>query len=496
MRSLDIKEDELSSQHRENEVKSVEILKMRAEIKELEGRLTSTNTKTSKLIEDNQKYEDLSLQHAQRIIELESENKALISKCSDSSCLLVAVQNEIQRLEADLKLARSEDSVSAISFRIDLDSKNNIIEQMRSEISKHDANIVELKSTLSLKDKELNDVGLRLEQSYSLAKMLEDQNVSYQKQLDEKEKNLKHQTALLQQHHFIKNNEYTNEILCLQESVSIKDMEIQKLITNAGQLQSQIEHLLETNNDFKRQLLFEQNQQKEAKNKVKVYVDSIILEKRSLEESVQQANNSKILLEQQLKHLEMKVCTLQDQVLSEQDKVTNAYAEVEKQFKTELSSKDAIISSLKDKLMAASTHSVEEVVELQKKIKETHIELESHKNKRIAARNEIRAAAKALESVEKENEELKHYFKSSLFPIISQMQVQIDSLVPIVSYASSTISKKKDIQRAISERNNNCDLSSHNASSHDKSDKNGCGQEGDIELTIDTGLSGGDSFRY
>jgi hypothetical protein len=98
--------------------------------------------------------------------------------------------------------------------------------------------------------------------------------------------------------------------------------------------------------------------------------------------------------------------------------------EKEQYFTNCIQEKEMEIQNLTLQVEIASKSSMEEVNETRQKIEESLRELEAHKTKRLAARNEMISLAKALEKAELEGKEMKSSIQYNLSPLISE-QVRI-----------------------------------------------------------------------
>ncbi len=115
--------------------------------------------------------------------------------------------------------------------------------------------------------------------------------------------------------------------------------------------------------------------------------------------------------------------------------------EKENYYLSIIQDKEKDIEQLQLQVEIASKSSLEEVNETRLKIEESLRELESHKSKRLAARNEMIHLAKALEKAESEGKEIKTNVQYTIAPIIyEQVLAETDaSLLSVNSFARSIL---------------------------------------------------------
>lgn len=84
-----------------------------------------------------------------------------------------------------------------------------------------------------------------------------------------------------------------------------------------------------------------------------------------------------------------------------------------------------------------------EVTEVRKQMAALTIELEEHKAKRLAARNEMVGLAKALETAQSEVLELREFIQYTLMPLINEQVNGLESALTFVDMATGVISDKQ-----------------------------------------------------
>lgn len=109
--------------------------------------------------------------------------------------------------------------------------------------------------------------------------------------------------------------------------------------------------------------------------------------------------------------------------------------EKENYYLSIIQDKEKDIEQLQLQVEIASKSSLEEVNETRLKIEESLRELESHKSKRLAARNEMIHLAKALEKAESEGKEIKTNVQYTIAPIIYE-QVLAETNASLLSVNS------------------------------------------------------------
>ena len=107
--------------------------------------------------------------------------------------------------------------------------------------------------------------------------------------------------------------------------------------------------------------------------------------------------------------------------------------EKENYYQSVIQEKEKDIEQLQLQVEIASKSSMEEVNETRLKIQESMKELEAHKAKRLAARNEMISLAKALEKAESEGKEIKSSIQYTISPLINE---QVRTLTTLSSLCS------------------------------------------------------------
>ncbi len=92
--------------------------------------------------------------------------------------------------------------------------------------------------------------------------------------------------------------------------------------------------------------------------------------------------------------------------------------QMETAYDSQLESKDREIRQLIQQVDLASRSSVEEVAETRVRIEESVKEMEAHKAKRLAARNEMIGLAKSLERAQADGNEIKNAVQYTLTPVV------------------------------------------------------------------------------
>ena len=117
----------------------------------------------------------------------------------------------------------------------------------------------------------------------------------------------------------------------------------------------------------------------------------------ALEISLKDAIAEKTLLEQRYVQLERLHQEMQSSLTYELEEKTHLYDDQIQKYQFLLQEKDSEITQLHLQVELASKTSMEEVNETRQRIEESLKELEAHKHKRLAARNEMISLAKSLE---------------------------------------------------------------------------------------------------
>lgn len=111
-----------------------------------------------------------------------------------------------------------------------------------------------------------------------------------------------------------------------------------------------------------------------------------------------------------------------------------------------LEQKDNEINKLLCLIEKHSQSSVEEIREAQIAIEKSNNELESHKSKRLAARNEMIGMAKTLECTQKDGDELKNILQYSLTPTVFEQISTIEILLMNVEMSCTRLSSKRSMR--------------------------------------------------
>lgn len=109
---------------------------------------------------------------------------------------------------------------------------------------------------------------------------------------------------------------------------------------------------------------------------------------------------------------------------------------------SQLADKDREIQSLIQQVEFATRSSVSEVTETRVRIEESMKEMEAHKAKRLAARNEMIGLAKSLERAQADGEEIKSTVQYGLTPIVYEQIAMLEALVTNIEMVAFHMTSK------------------------------------------------------
>jgi hypothetical protein len=111
-----------------------------------------------------------------------------------------------------------------------------------------------------------------------------------------------------------------------------------------------------------------------------------------------------------------------------------------------LEQKDTEINKLFCLIEKSSQSSVEEIREAQIAVEKSNTELESHKSKRLTARNEMIGMAKTLECTQKDGDEIKNMLQYSLTPTVFEQITALEILLMNVELSCTRLSSKRSVR--------------------------------------------------
>jgi hypothetical protein len=220
-----------------------------------------------------------------------------------------------------------------------------------------------------------------------------------------------------------------------------------------SQLKMKVDHLTQ-------QLESEVIQTQERKLKVRAYVDGINSEKREIE-------GSKLKLIEEMTALSARVTLLESQVRTEELKVQReesrfqaakessllALEQQQQEHENQLEIQKGLeklqkqetdrLQGLLDEHFRATA---EEVQAAYKQMELSGKELESHKAKRLVARNEMIGAAQALERFQSEGQAIKAFIQYKLAPLVFEQVTAIEQLLSTVEHSTSMLSSKNNVR--------------------------------------------------
>lgn len=368
---------------------------------------------------------------------------------------LVLVQKEMSELTAKLHLSESQ-RVSLESQRSDLLRAK---EELALTLASHQGN-----SSASIKKTEVAEAELRA-------------------QLEQSTKALR-----------LKVQEHNNELDQLQSDLARKSAEYEMVYTELVALressmiqQSRLESSESENLRINTALQSEIAQNSERKKKVRAYVDNLTSEKVAAEEKVAtltaslvEANDKKLHLEQQIKLLESRLNTMREQAVLDQERLMKERQSLEATITSSLQHKDSEIGSLRRMLEEKTTMTMVEIEATRKQMDEVSKEAETHKSKRLAARNEMIGLVEALEKAQGEADEMHSFFTSTLVPIASDQVSGLERALMSLEAAVGMLSSKKMVRfhsktteflqrRLEAKRNRQSGISSRSGGSDDSS---------------------------
>jgi chromosome segregation ATPase len=307
------------------------------------------------------------------------------------------------KAEEEALLKAGEGASELVATKAELQSKNELLGTLKAECSDYQAKLHVSESQRETAEKQRTEMVTQKEAMAATLQMKEDLIASLQRTAAEKQQGLVSQ--LSQEQKMVQHG--NAELDTMRATVSQRDAELATLksqLENTGsslsKLQIQNTNVQKELDEVSRKLNVEITQNQDRKKKVKDYVTQITSEKTTLEERLAQAEqqfreaqSGRGIAEQNLKLLEMKIATAQEQAQLERETLQRENEATVSGLRTEVENLQRIVDTY-------NKGTVEQVQEAHKQVQDATRELEAHKAKRLAARNEMIGMAQALEKAQ------------------------------------------------------------------------------------------------
>lgn len=246
----------------------------------------------------------------------------------------------------------------------------------------------------------------------------------------------------------------------LDAATAATDVRDKELISNRNLLsglQAQMSEMQSTEDALKLenerlslQLQSEMVQVESRKKKIKTYIDSLTKEKDELLEKLSAAESSS---EENARRLtdalgllqtkDMLIKQLQQENSDSKADHVQSISDVHGSYISQIASYQKEISDLKQTLLNRSEVVEQELLSAIRDKTLSAQEMEEHKAKRLAARNETISVAHALETAQKDVEELHNYLRYTLMPIVFEEITGIETALASLESSIGRLSAKR-----------------------------------------------------
>jgi len=358
---------------------------------------------------------------------------------------------------------QGEEIGELITAKVELQSKSLMVEELRQQVSKLQAQLHISESFKTSMDSQRIEIISQKDTMSIALQQKEEELIISTKIFEQKESSLRSQLLTLEKSTKQRQNELISELEQVHAIISLKDEEIQGLKMETLQyaksmntVQAQADNYRIKLEATSKELHKEIEQNKDRKNKIKEKWTELTEEKRILAENftktetqmVEVIKNNK-LLEQQIATLEMKLGTAKEQVALERESKRRELESLESMMNMKLADKQIEIDNLKLQWERRATSIEEEAKEAQRILAMNSKELEEHKNKRLTARSEMIGMAETLERAHKDGEEIKTYLHYSLAPIVFEQINSMEALLSTVEHSFTQLSSNRFIKLKI-----------------------------------------------
>ena len=386
-----------------------------------------------------------------------------------------AIENEklkIQIFQLDKALTSAEEEGTRkqgeelgelITAKVELQSKSSMVEELRQQASKLQAQLhISESFKASMDSQRLEIISQKDAISMALQQKVDEINMST-KIWEQKEASLRSQLVTIEKNTKNRQSELIAELEQAHASISLKDEEIQGLKMETLQYAKSMNTVQAQSDNYRikleastKELQKEIEQNKDRKNKIKEKWSELTEEKRILAENfakketqiVEVVKNNK-LLEQQIATLEMKLGTAKEQVALERESKRRELESLESIMNSKLADRQVEIDNLKLQWERRATSIEEEAKEAQRILAMNSKELEVHKTKRLTARSEMIGMAETLERAHKDGEEIKTYLHYSLAPMVFEQINSMEALLSTVEHSFTQLSSNRFIKLKI-----------------------------------------------
>jgi len=226
----------------------------------------------------------------------------------------------------------------------------------------------------------------------------------------------------------------TKEAIEMRDSLNSKSAELHNCkanlnaaSTSTSALQSRYDSLKKESERLNAALNAEVGQTQERKRQMKAYVDNLVAEKKAMEDELKQQKSlashsaaKQKSAEESIKAAEAMLHSVKEQAALDATYHQKQLEQVRAAMQTQIDEREEQLTTLQKRVQESSQSSASEVQEARRKISESSKETEEHKNKRMAAKQEIVQLAQALEKVQAEAEEMNQYLQFNILPSVTE----------------------------------------------------------------------------